>query len=135
MAFARDPKHWLFKMSPDEWIRAAMAELRRAEGAYKAKDARGGLAGARRAAGMALNAALIVRPVEAWGRSYVDHIAALARDEAAPEAVRAGCRLLMETQPPGNPVVSLRSAALDEKVLEAARDVVAHGYALVRKHA
>lgn len=134
MAFQRDPKHWLFKLSPDEWIQAALGELRRAEQAYKARDGRAGLAGARRAAGMALNGALIVAPNELWGRSYVDHLIALERDPSAPEAVRAGCRLLMQTQPPGNPVVSLRTPGLEEKILEAARDVIAHGFALVKKH-
>ena len=84
-AFARDPSHWLLKFSPDEWIRAAMSEVRRAEEAYKAHNARGGLAGAKRAAGMALNAALIVEPNEKWGRAYVDHVMALSRDESVPE--------------------------------------------------
>lgn len=134
MAFERDPNHWLLKLSPDEWIRAALGELRRAEQAYKARNGRAGLAGARRAAGMALNGALIVAPNDLWGRSYVDHLIALERDPSAPEAVRQGCRLLMQTQPPGNPVVSLRTPGLEEKILEAARDVIAHGFALVKKH-
>ena len=134
MEFVRDPKHWLFKLSPGDWIRAAMGELRRAEDAYKVRNARAGLAGARRAAGMALNGALIVRPNDAWGRSYVDHLTALEKDETAPAAVRAACKILLETQPPGNPLVSLRSPGLDERVLEAARDVMAHGLAMVKKH-
>jgi HEPN domain-containing protein len=134
MEFVRDPSHWLRKLSPDEWIRAALSELRRAERAYEAKNARAGLAGARRAAGMALNGALLVRPNEAWGRSYVDHLMALAKDDAAPERVRDSCKLLMETQPPGGPVVSLRTPSLDERVLEAARDVIAHAFAVVKKH-
>ena len=59
MSFVRDENNWLLKLSPDEWIRAAMGEIRRAEEAYARKNGRAGLAGARRAAGMALNAALI----------------------------------------------------------------------------
>src|SRR5262245_50624698 len=88
MSFVRDDQHWLFKLSPDEWIRAAMGELRRAEAAYAQKDARAGLAGAKRAGGMALNGALIVEPNDAWGRSYVDHLRALAHEETVPPRVR-----------------------------------------------
>jgi HEPN domain-containing protein len=130
MGFKRDPEHWLFKYSPKEWIRAAMGELKRAEDAYKARNARAGLAGARRAAGMALNAALIAEPNERWGRTYVDHLAALKEDANVPEAVRLGCRLLMETQPPGHEIVVLRSKENDERVLEAARNVMAHAYTM-----
>ena len=61
-AYVKDPDHWLWKLSPDEWIRAAMNELRGAEKAYAMRDARGGLASCRRAAGMALNGALILEP-------------------------------------------------------------------------
>jgi HEPN domain-containing protein len=134
MEFVRDPNHWLRKLSPDEWIRAALGELRRAEQSYQSRDARAGLAGARRAAGMALNGALIVKPNDAWGRSYADHLLALAKEESIPDSVRAGCKLLMETQPPGGPVISLRTPALDDRILEAARDVIAHAFAVVKKH-
>src|SRR5271155_3405359 len=95
--FQRDPSDWLRKFSPDEWIRAALGELRRAEEAYKAHNAKGGLAGCKRAAGMALNGALIVEPNAEWGRSYVDHVMAVARDESAPGRVREACRVLLET--------------------------------------
>ncbi len=133
--FVRDPTHWLKKLSPDEWIRAALTEVRRAEEAYARGDARGGLAGCRRAAGMGLNAALVVRPVEAWGRSYVDHLRALAGDGSAPDAVRKACRLLLDTQPPGAPLVTLRGPRGHAAVVEAAKDVMAHGYALVKREA
>jgi HEPN domain-containing protein len=130
-SFVRDPSHWLFKMDPHEWIRAALVELRRAETLYRERNAGGGLAGARRAAGMAINAAIIVSPDEAYGRSFVDHLRALVDDAAVPEAVRDAGRVLLETRPPGPTLVILRSAKADERVLEAARDVVAHGYARV----
>ncbi len=135
MAFVRDEAHWLFKLSPDEWIRAAMGELHRAEEAYARKNARAGLAGARRAAGMALNAALIVIPNDAWGRSYMDHLLALRRDasELTPARVRDACAVLVETPLPGGELVALRTASSDDKVLEAARDVVAHAYAIVKR--
>src|SRR4051812_48883771 len=96
-AFVRDENHWLFKLSPDEWIRAGLADLRRAEAAYKAKDVRGGLVGAKRAAGMALNGALIVEPAPAWGRTYVEHLKALAADPNVPPRVGAACHELLET--------------------------------------
>lgn len=133
MAFVRDEKHWLFKLSPDEWVRAGMAELRRAEAAYAQKNGRAGLAGARRAAGMALNGALIVAPNDGWGRSYVDHLFALAKDAEVPPRVSEACRILNDTPMPGGTLVALRTASADERVLEAARDVVAHAYAIVKR--
>jgi hypothetical protein len=150
----KDPEHWLFRLTPDEWIAAALAELRRAEDAYKTSDVRAGHAGARRAAGMALNGALIVEPDERWGRSYMDHLNALGRPPAAapqgppegqqlggaaalpvPEAVREAARLLLETPGPGGGVISLRSRAGDERFLEAARTIMAHAYAVVARYA
>lgn len=129
MPFEHDPKDWLRKMSPAEWVAAALEEARRAERAYKDRQAKAGLASARRAAGMALNTVLLLEKKEGWGRSFVDHLRGLATDEAAPEAVRVSCKLLLDTQPPGPAVVSLRSPAADQRVVEAARDVIAHAYA------
>jgi HEPN domain-containing protein len=136
MPFVRDPAHWLNKLSPDEWIRAATGELRRAEEAYQRKNGRAGLAGARRAAGMALNGALIVHPDESWGRSYMDHLLALKRDtsELVPARVRDACLLLLETPLPGGELVALRTSNADDRVLEAARDVIAHAYAIVKRN-
>ena len=132
MTFQRDADHWLFKLDPDEWLRSAMGELRRAEEAYAKKNGRAGLAGARRAAGMALNGLLIVVPNDAWGRSYMDHLLALQVDAHAPERVRVAAKCLVETPLPGGELVALRTGRADTKVLEAARDVVAHALALVR---
>lgn len=136
MPFVRDDAHWLNKLSPDEWIRSAMGELRRAEEAYRRKNARAALAGARRAAGMALNAALIVEPNDAWGRSYMDHLLALRGDagKEVPPRVRASCAVLVETPLPGGELVALRTSKADDAVLEAARDVVAHAYAVVKRN-
>jgi HEPN domain-containing protein len=135
VTFEKDESHWLFKLSPEEWIRAGMGEVRRAEEAYAQKNVRAGLAGAKRAAGMALNAALIVEPNEAWGRSYVEHVAALARDVAVPERVREAAKMLHEAQAPqAGGLVSLRTPSGEERVLEAARDVIAHAYAVVKRH-
>jgi hypothetical protein len=133
--FRRDPHDWLRRLAPDEWIRAAMGELRRAESAYAGGDARGGAAGVKRAAGMALNAALIVEPDERWGRSYVEHVTALARDERVPEAVRHACRIVLEAKGPGTGgVVLLRTPRVHEGVLDAAKDVIAHAFAVVKRH-
>src|SRR5580693_6806551 len=100
--FTRDPGDWLRKLSPDEWIRAGLSELKRAEQAYAAGNARAGAAGVKRAAGMALNAALIVEPDVSWGRAYVEHLAALGRDGRAPEAVRNACLKVLGATPPGH---------------------------------
>jgi HEPN domain-containing protein len=133
-SYVRIPEDWLLKYSPKEWIRAALREMRIAEGAYKQQNARAGLAGCRRAAGMALNAALIAEPRPEWKRTYVEHLAGLAKDDTAPAAVREAAALLLATPPPSPSIVQLRSRNLDEKVLEAARDVMAHAYAVVTRH-
>jgi HEPN domain-containing protein len=132
--FTRDPADWLRKLSPDEWIRAGLGELKRAEQAYTAGNARGGAAGVKRAAGMALNAALIVEPDEAWGRSYVEHLKALAKDARVPEGVRTACRTVLEAKAPAGEVVVLRTPRAHEGVLEAAHDVIAHAWAVVKRH-
>lgn len=135
MSFVRDPAHWLYKFSAIEWIRVALAELRRAEQAYASHDTRAGLAGARRAAGMALNGALIAVPNEGWGRSYVDHLMALGVDPDVPPRVREAAKILTDTPLSGQgTLVTLRTPSSNEKVLEAARDVAAHAYAVVKRH-
>ena len=110
-----------------------MGELRRAEDAYAKKNGRAGLAGARRAAGMALNGVLIVMPCEAWGRSYMDHLLALKTDALSPPRVQAAAKLLVDTPLPGGELVALRTGNADHRVLEATRDIVAHALALVRR--
>lgn len=93
----KDPAHWLYRLSPDEWLRAAENELAAARQAFAHKQQRGAVAQARRAAGMALNAALWGGwGGEAYGRSYVDHLAALAKDETVPEELRADAQKLLE---------------------------------------
>jgi len=137
IAFVRDESHWLFKLSPDEWIRAGLSDLERAVAAYAANDPRAGLAGAKRAAGMALNGALIVEPDELWGRTYVDHLMALARDAKVPERVREACRELTGASGSARAaakLVTLRTSSQEHRVLEAARDVIAHAYAVVKRH-
>jgi len=132
--FVRDPGDWLRKYSPDEWIRAALAEVKRAEAAYARGDGRGGSAGVKRAAGMGLNAALLVEPDESWGRSYVDHVQALAKDERVPIAVRDACRAVLEARGPTGEIILLRTPRTAETALEAARDVIAHAWTVVKRH-
>jgi hypothetical protein len=132
--FTRDPSDWLRRFSPDEWIRAALGELSRAEAAWARGDARSGAAGVKRAAGMALNAALLVEPEPRWGRTYVEHVAALSTDDRVPAAVREACLLVLEAKAPTGDVVSLRTPRSNAVVLEAARDVVAHAWAVVKRH-
>jgi HEPN domain-containing protein len=95
----RDPDHWLHRLSADEWLRAAEGELGRAREALAHKQQRSGVAGARRAAGMAWNAVMARLPddeVERWGRSYMDHLKALALDGAQPDELRAAAQALLE---------------------------------------
>jgi HEPN domain-containing protein len=132
--FARDPGHWLFRLSPDEWIRAALGEVERARAAYGRGDGRAGASGVKRAAGMALNGALIVEPDDGWGRSYLEHVQALSTDARVPEAVRVACRSVLDAGGPGGEVIVLRTPRTGEAAIEAAKDVIAHAWAVVRRH-
>ena len=129
-----DPGHWLRRLSPDQWIRAALGEIDRAKAAYVRGDARAGAAGVKRAAGMALNAALIVERDDRWGRSYVEHVQALSVDAGVPEAVRAACRAVLDAGGPGGEVIVLRTPRTGEAAIEAAKDVIAHAWAVVKRH-
>lgn len=92
----RDPSHWLHRLDAEEWLLAAQNELARAEDALGRRQHRSGVAGARRAAGMAWNAVLVQKDDAAYGRSYMDHLEAMARDERVPETVRAAAAQLLE---------------------------------------
>ncbi len=132
--FTRDPNDWLRRYSPKEWIRAAMKELRAAEQSYAQRNARAALASCKRAAGMALNAALIVEPNDAWKRTYVEHLRALAEDTTVPAAVSAAARAIIDMPQPGGQIVIIRSPNQDERILEATRDVIAHAFAVVTRN-
>jgi HEPN domain-containing protein len=134
MGFEKDPGHWLTRLSPNEWIQAGLGELRRAEARLRANNPSAALAGCKRAAGMALNGVLIVEPHESWGRTYVDHVSALSADASVPDRVRAACKELVLSRPPGVDLLTLRSPRSDERMLDAARDVMAHAYAVIKKH-
>jgi hypothetical protein len=130
MAFERDSEHWLLRFSPREWIALALKELARAEAAFARREVRAAYAGLKRAAGMALNAALIESPNEAWGRTYVEHVAALARDASAPAAAAEAAERLAKLAPSSGDVVSLRTRSEERALVEAAKTVMAHAYAI-----
>lgn len=122
---------WLARHSPEDWIRQGLGELGRAEARLRAHDRSAGVLGLRRAAGMALNGALSIK-LRPWGRTYVEHLRALAGDSEVPEAVRDAARLLndvpLEKQPN---VVRLTPPSESARWVEAAKTVMAHAYALV----
>ncbi len=127
----QDAESWLTRYSAQGWIERALQELTLARQSFDRRMAGAAAAALKRAAGMALNGALRVVPREDWGRSYVEHLRALASDGTVPAAVAEAAGLLLDFTPhPGN-VVLLRSPAQDERLLEAARTVMAHAYAIV----
>ncbi len=117
-----DPSHWLHRLSAAEWIAAADTELGHAGEALGRRAVRPGVTHARRAAGMACNALLVADDHARWGRSYMEHVVALADEPAAPEEIRAAARLLRDTPPAPPALVSLGKP--DTRALEAARAIV-----------
>lgn len=120
--------HWLRRLDADAWLRAAETEL--TAGAAHVASRRTAVTHARRAAGMAANA--VLREMEdgetRWGRSYLEHLQALARDASPlPTAVQAAARTLLQISPvaPAGLVTLSRGphAAADE-ALVAARTIV-----------
>lgn len=126
-----DPDDWLHRYTAEEWLNAAMNELRATVDAVGRHDLRAGATGARRAAGMALNGALVVRANPSWGRTYVEHLQALAADDTAPRAATEAASELLEAQAQAGVIVTLQSPQAARNLLEAARTVMAHAYALV----
>ena len=117
----RDPSHWLHRFDADEWLAAAENELKRAEQALLGKQQRPGVAGARRAAGMAWNAVLVCVEDEAYGRSYMDHLHALTKDERVADDVRAAAQHLLDA-PLATNIVPLGKG--DTRLATAARLIV-----------
>jgi len=119
----RDPGHWLHRLDAAEWLAAAATELAHAEEKLSHRSVRAGVTHARRAAGMAWNAVLVTTPDERYGRSYMDHVVALAQtpddDASIPAAVRAAARLLRETPTAQPQLITIGKP--DLTALEAAR--------------
>jgi HEPN domain-containing protein len=118
-----DSGHWLHRLTGPEWLAAADTELQHARAALERRAVRPGITHARRAAGMAWNAVLIDRPDERAGRSYMDHVLALAADGApVPDDVRDAARRLRDTPP--RPPELIAIGRPDLSALDAARAVV-----------
>jgi hypothetical protein len=125
------PPDWLSRRTPEAWIQQSLAELGRAEALLKAHDRKAGVLSLRRAAGMALNGALSVAWRD-WGRTYVEHVRAIADDASVPQPVRDAATVLNHAQidqPPG--VVRLTPPSESSRWIDAARTVMAHAYAVV----
>lgn len=130
-SLGRQVPAWLSRLAPEAWIQQGLAELGRAEARLQAHDRVAGVLGLRRAAGMALNGALRVVWRE-WGRTYVDHLQALAHDADVPAAVREAAQLLngvpLDKQ---TSVVRLTPPSESARWLEATKTIMAHAYAVV----
>lgn len=88
-------EHWLWRLDAAAWLRAADTEL--TAGAAHLAQRRTAVTHARRAAGMALNAVLAASPhadEQRWGRSYIDHLRALADPTRPIDPLPAGARPL-----------------------------------------
>ena len=120
-----DPGHWLRRLDAAEWLAAAATELSHAEEKLTHRAVRPGVTHARRAAGMAWNAVLVKAPDERYGRSYMEHVVALAQaadDAAIPAEVRAAAQLLRDTPPLPPELITLGKP--DLRALEAAQTIV-----------
>jgi hypothetical protein len=131
-----DPAHWLYRLTPAEWLDAAETELGHAAEVLARRAARPGVTHARRGAGMAWNAVLAAAPeadadalVARFGRSYMEHVAALASAPDVPDDIRAAAALLRDTPPAPPELVTLGKP--DLRVLDAARAILAHARSLV----
>jgi hypothetical protein len=122
----RDPAHWLYRLGADEWLAAAETELGHCHETLSRRAVRPGVTHARRAAGMAWNAVLALgaEPDPRFGRSYMEHVVALANDVETPESVRAAATLLRDTPPAPPELVQIGKP--DLSILEAARAVTAY---------
>jgi len=122
----RDPGHWLYRLDAAEWLAAAETELAHAEEKLSHRSVRPGVTHARRAAGMAWNAALVTAFDERYGRSYMEHVVALAAppetDPSIPAEVRAAAQLLRDT--PAAPPQLIAIGKPDMSALEAAKAIV-----------
>jgi hypothetical protein len=120
-----DPGHWLHRLDSAEWLAAADTELLHCAEALHRRAFRPGVTHARRAAGMAVNAVLVLRPEERLGRSYMEHVRALAEESPVQEAA-----LLLRDTPAAPPELYTLGRP-DLRVLEAARAIIEHCRATV----
>ena len=114
-----DPTHWLHRLDAAEWLAAADTELRHCAEMLSRRGFRAGITHARRAAGMACNAILVGEEHPAWGRSYMEHVVALAGEEGP---IGEAAKILRDTPPAPPELVTLGKP--DLSALEAARAIV-----------
>ena len=127
MSAQKDSTHWLYRFSVEEWLAAADNELGLCEGALQRRAFRPGVTHARRAAGMAWNAVMVLHLDERYGRSYMEHVGALATAEGVPEEIRAAARDLRDT--PAAPPALVTLGKPNMLPLESARRLVAYARA------
>ena len=126
----KDPTHWLHRLTADEWLAAAETELGHCHDALSRRAVRPGVTHARRAAGMAWNALIAAAPdaaaadllVARFGRSYMEHVVALAGDENVESELRSAAQVLRDTPPAPTELVTLGKP--DLRALDAARTIV-----------
>lgn len=119
-------EHWLYRLGGGAWIAAARNEFELGEQALARRAFRPAVTHARRAAGMACNGALVSladrqQPELRWGRSYMDHLAALPKDAVVPPAVQSAAMTLLSTPPTAPTLVALKP---DRRFLDAATIVL-----------
>jgi hypothetical protein len=124
MSSAKDPDHWLYRLTSDEWLAAAQTELAHAAETLGRRAFRPGVTHARRAAGMAWNAVLVASFDPRYGRSYMEHVTALATDERAPDHARQAAAFLRDTPPVPPELITLGKP--DLRPLHAAQTVLDH---------
>ena|SRR5580692_8370298 len=119
-----DPAHWLHRLTAEEWLAAAATEIAHAEAALARRAARPGVTHARRAAGMAWNAVLVAHPDDRAGRSYMEHVVALAGNATVPAEIRAAAERLRDT--PAVPPELIKLGAPDLAPAHDARAILDH---------
>ena len=124
-----DREDWLHRLSAVEWLQAARNELQRSEAAFRLKQQRAGVAGGRRAAGMAWNAVLVLNFDARYGRSYVEHLRALTKEESVPEEVRRAADALLSA-PLERTLVTLGRG--DTTLAESARVILHYAESLMQ---
>jgi len=129
--------HWLRRLDPADWMRASLTEYDALLAALSARQNRRIVTGARRAAGMAINALLVAGrlPTQGpsgtpedgpFGRTYVEHLQALSRWETAPGEVRAAAAALCDAPVNAPTLVGLGTSLANMQTgpVRAARDLM-----------
>jgi hypothetical protein len=121
----------LRRHTPEHWLSLGLAELSKARAAFDSRQSSAAASALKRATGMALNGALCIVPREDWGRTYVEHLQAVSADVSVPSSVRAAAGLVVTFEPSSHGLAFLRTPTENERLLEAARTIMAHAYAVI----